>query len=262
MKEYKIYSLNDPITNEVRYVGKTVSALYKRLSSHYRDKKKSYKTNWIKSLKKLKLKPTINLIEICKEKNWQDREKFWIKYYRSKVKLTNLLEGGQGLPKGYKHSEETIKKIQIAAQKNTKGRFYKGQKFSKKTNKKKAEALKKEICQIDKNFKLIKIWKGIIDASIKTKIDKNNISSVLKKRTISAGGYYWCYNKDYNNFKKRINFKQRQIIVKDENNKIITIFESIKETSELLKIERKHIENSLRRKIKKITFGYFFEYKK
>lgn len=52
MKEYKIYSLNDPETGEVRYVGKTVSPLYKRLSSHYRDKSKSYKTFWIYSLKK------------------------------------------------------------------------------------------------------------------------------------------------------------------------------------------------------------------
>jgi hypothetical protein len=259
MEEYKIYSLNDPITNEVRYIGKTISPLYKRLSSHYRDRKKSYKTHWINGLKKNGLKPIINIIEICNNENWEEREKYWIKHFRKITRLTNYLDGGQGQQVGYKHTKKAKDKIRVAAKLNIKGKFYSGMTFTENTNIKRANANKKQISQLDSNGKLIKNWTGIIDAAKELNIDKNNISSVLKNKTISAGGYLWCYKIETDKFKIKLNKKNRIIIVIDTKDNTIIEFSSIKETSEKMKIERKHIENSLRSKT--IKFGFSFQYK-
>lgn len=121
-----IYVLKHPITNDIRYVGKTKQKLYKRLYGHIRysttTKKSNHNTNWINSLLKENLYPIIECIEKVEESNWQEREKFWIQYYKDKgIKLTNILEGGQGAYggdntawfKGRKHSEETKRIISI-----------------------------------------------------------------------------------------------------------------------------------------------------
>lgn len=51
---YKIYTLNHPVTNEIRYIGYTVESLKERLRCHIKDcnykNKKSHKVRWIKKL--------------------------------------------------------------------------------------------------------------------------------------------------------------------------------------------------------------------
>jgi len=109
----KIYSLNDPNTDEVRYVGKTVQRLSARLAFHIYISgiHKNYKSSWIKGLLRKGLKPYIRLIEHTNEFNWENREKYWINYYRNiGIKLTNLSDGGDG-PNGFKHTEEAKKII-------------------------------------------------------------------------------------------------------------------------------------------------------
>lgn len=93
----KIYGLYDPrYPNIIRYVGKTISSLRKRLQSHLDECKKTnsntYKINWIKSLLKENIKPSIILIEECEIDIWQDRERFWISKLND---LTNTTEGGE-----------------------------------------------------------------------------------------------------------------------------------------------------------------------
>ena len=58
MTSIKIYSLSCPISNEIRYIGKTVESLEKRFNRHisYAKKEKSYKANWINSLLKINKK--------------------------------------------------------------------------------------------------------------------------------------------------------------------------------------------------------------
>jgi len=190
MKTPIIYALSDPITGEIRYIGKTKNELYKRLSGHYKDKHKTYKTNWILSLNKLGLKPCISIIEICTEENWQEREKYWISFYKNQGnKLTNLLEGGEGLPKGYKHSKETIEKIKNSSKKPNSGQFLKGKIWEPKQ----AEGNWKRILQYDLEGNFIKEWKGIINASKELNINKNLISGCLKNRRKMAKGFQWKY---------------------------------------------------------------------
>ena len=96
-----IYTLEDPITKEVRYIGKTKKELVERMYSHisnYRLKKeKSHKNSWIKSLKQKNLKPIIKELDLVKEEDWEFWEQFYINLFKSwGFNLTNMTKGGEG----------------------------------------------------------------------------------------------------------------------------------------------------------------------
>ncbi len=111
---YKIYTLNHPITNEVRYIGYTVTSLEERLRGHIKDcnykNKNSHKVKWIKKLITEGLKPTINLLEnIETRKIAVFREIQLIFEYRLLgYNLVNGTDGGEG-GTGYKFTEQQIK---------------------------------------------------------------------------------------------------------------------------------------------------------
>ena len=89
-----IYSLADPRNGEVRYIGKTVTTESNRLRGHMKDKENTPKTGWIKSLKKLGLKPVIEAVEETTELDWKECEKFWIENFRQMgCRLTNVCKG-------------------------------------------------------------------------------------------------------------------------------------------------------------------------
>lgn len=99
MSKVFIYKLLCPKSNEVRYVGKTTN-INRRLSGHIseanRGKGRRYVLNWINSLLNQDLKPLIEKIEEC-ENDWQEREQYWIKYYRdNNANLCNICDGGLG----------------------------------------------------------------------------------------------------------------------------------------------------------------------
>ena len=107
-----IYALSHPITNEVRYIGKTIN-IKRRYKQHLYDKRtKSYKSSWIISLKSLGLKPIMTIIEECNDVNWEDREIYWIQQYEN---LTNTQKGGNGGDDYRRYiPEESIEKIRQA----------------------------------------------------------------------------------------------------------------------------------------------------
>jgi len=97
MKTVFIYSLDDPKTNEPRYIGKAVNTK-NRFSAHLKDKAQTYKTNWIKSLKKENLVPVLSVIDEVNENEWSFWEQHYIDLYKSwGFKLTNLTPGGIGI---------------------------------------------------------------------------------------------------------------------------------------------------------------------
>lgn len=112
-----IYVLIDPRTEEIRYVGKTVNP-YKRFYKHYSEHETNYKSRWIEQLRKLDLKPRMEIIEAVATENWQEREIYWIAELRAQgCRLTNVTTGGEGC-NGYVASEEARRKISA----RTKGR--------------------------------------------------------------------------------------------------------------------------------------------
>lgn len=96
---YKIYTLHDPDTMAVRYVGFTSKTLENRLNGHINESKREHhhKAKWVRSLLATGRKPLILLVETVTSENWKDRERFWIDHFRkTKCKLTNSCDGGEG----------------------------------------------------------------------------------------------------------------------------------------------------------------------
>lgn len=99
--EIYIYKLIDPLTNEVRYIGKTGN-LKNRYTSHLSNAKKlkSRLANWIKFLAKQNIEPIIEIVEVCNENNWEEREIHWITVFKTD-KLCNVHSGGKLSCKDY-----------------------------------------------------------------------------------------------------------------------------------------------------------------
>lgn len=107
LSDCKIYTLHDPQTMAVRYVGKTSKTLEDRLAGHLKDKCKCHRTNWIKSLTE---KPIIRLVETVDESEWRERETFWIKHFRDSLGC-DLVNGNDGGVGGHNPTKETREKI-------------------------------------------------------------------------------------------------------------------------------------------------------
>lgn len=117
----RIYGLFDPRQpSAIRYVGKTLFPLKNRVSEHISHRKRrisSPKNCWIEHLAKDGLRPGVTLIDLCSESQWEDREAFWIGYFRGGEKrLLNVTDGGDTGPcmKGYRHTPESRAKISEA----------------------------------------------------------------------------------------------------------------------------------------------------
>lgn len=112
-RRVKIYVLKHPDTLEIRYVGKTVRSLSRRLGNHIANAKgnkhNKHLSNWILSILREDKRPVIELIEECDYSVWQEREKYWISQFPN---LINLTTGGDGC-EGFIHSPETIAKLRL-----------------------------------------------------------------------------------------------------------------------------------------------------
>lgn len=108
-----IYTLLDPVTKEVRYIGKTIQPLKYRLTSHINSSKKgnNYRINWIKSILNKNNKPLIRLLDECPWNQSQKREIFWIDLFKEQgFNLVNNTIGGEGCI-GVKRSKEFVQNI-------------------------------------------------------------------------------------------------------------------------------------------------------
>jgi hypothetical protein len=109
-----IYVLSDSSAKgakRIRYVGKTVRPLKARFVQHVWCAKAGAEGHVGRWLRKIGFKAEIRLIEaVPADKSWEKAEKKWIKYYKSKgCRLTNITEGGEGMP-GWVPSKRTREK--------------------------------------------------------------------------------------------------------------------------------------------------------
>jgi group I intron endonuclease len=95
-----IYTLTDPRTNQVRYVGKS-NKPNKRLSSHLGRTEKNHKYSWLKQLENNGLKPILEIVDEVPSNEWRFWEQYWISQFRAwGFDLTNLTDGGEGFASG------------------------------------------------------------------------------------------------------------------------------------------------------------------
>lgn len=109
-----IYALTEPDGVTVRYVGQTVN-LVERYKKHLRvnsGQQNIHRVNWIRSVLNRGEKPLMIELEAVPPCGaWEEREKYWIAYYRELgFDLTNYSDGGDG-PVGFRWSEEEKRRM-------------------------------------------------------------------------------------------------------------------------------------------------------
>jgi len=108
-----LYTLSDPRTGEIRYLGKSDHP-FKRLTIHRLDlRTQTHKVNWIRSLREAGLTPLMEILDEVPESQWEFWEREYIRVFRATgVRLTNQAEGGEGGAfKGHRHSHESRSQI-------------------------------------------------------------------------------------------------------------------------------------------------------
>jgi hypothetical protein len=113
-----IYTLEHPLTNEIRYIGISKNPK-KRLWQHLYHKNlktNNRKNNWIKFLLKNNLIPKLNILDTIEVKKYKDAfwlERYWIEQFKiwefNLVNGTNGGEGTWGTKMSKKHKEAIIK---------------------------------------------------------------------------------------------------------------------------------------------------------
>jgi len=252
----EIYGLIDPITQELRYVGKSKNS-EKRLIKHIseRNLRDTYKDKWLRKLYNKKLKPEILIIDCVEEKEWQFWEIHYISYFKSiGCRLTNGTKGGDQPPstKGRKHSEES--KIKMSLTK-------KGKKIPWLNKGFRSEKHKNNLSMSLKGRKSEKKGKKYEEIYGLEKADK--LKNKLKKihKGLFSGKNHPMYGRHHTEeTKNRLSeFFTKKVIQKDLNNNVIQKFKSIKDASEKTGISECVIKYNCQGKNKKIK-NFKWEY--
>jgi hypothetical protein len=233
MKTY-IYTLEHPITKEVKYVGKTNNTK-RRLHYHWAVGHKSNNKlgQWLKSLKTQKIKPNLNIIDET-DNEWIWLEQYWISQFKTwGFDLKNHTEGGEGC---YGGGQWHLKQVSV----------------------------------YDKQGKYIQTFNSVNECANYFKVPHGTISSVLSGRVrLLLKTYQIRYGNDFENVgvvkPKKKRKKENPLVVRGNCKPIICltdnlIFNSTTEASKYYKILITSINNILNGKAKKTRCGKKFRY--
>lgn len=216
--KYYIYSLKDPITNQIRYIGKTTNIqkrYYYHCSKYHLENENTHRSNWIKSLLKKELKPIIEIIEECY--NWQEREIYWIKYYKDlNYDLCNHTIGGDG-GKGFSQYKEF------------------------------------KVYQFDKTGLLLNTFNSTREASLLSNTPIVDIQKCLRGLYKTANNFHWSKDNSFN--WKQLNHNAKSVLQFDLNDNLLNEYESITKAANENNIQRNSIKNCCLNKQK--TAGKF-----
>jgi hypothetical protein len=245
----KIYTLSEPETGEVRYIGKTKHELASRLYQHIHEKTKCHRYYWIQKLIKSNKRPVIELVDLVPGNNWQFWERFYISLFKSwGFNLCNNTEGGEGID-GYKHTDETKCKLRAAqlGKKHTKASIkkMKDRTMSEENKNKVKLKLSISIVQLDKNGVFVKEWQSSRQACRELGIRIGSLSSCLNGKTKSCFNCVWVFKKDFDatkNYSLLAENRYRKCIAQyTKNNIFIRNWDSIIEAAISLKINVNNI---------------------
>lgn len=124
-----------------RYVGQTIQPIHKRIHQHFRNSRYGHQSPLYHSMRKYTRDIfEISILEECDINLLDEREQYWISHYKTLTEGYNCNIGG-GSGRGYKHTEETRRKIsETWKKKGTSNR--KGKTNSTESNIKRSQTLK------------------------------------------------------------------------------------------------------------------------
>ena len=198
-----IYTLTDPITNTVRYIGQT-NNLNRRLNGHIQTslnmnskKSNTHKSCWIRKLLNQNTKPIINIIHECID---YEESNFYEKYY-----ITKYTNEGFNLTNSYhsdvtEFSKETREKI---------SKFKTGKKLEEIVGKERANELKAQSSErmMGNNYNKVD------DPLVREKIS-NTLKEYFEDKT-----NHWAYGKTLNDERtERLRLAQLNRKPADKNN--------------------------------------------
>ncbi len=203
-----IYILMDPISEEVRYVGKSVNPevrVRKHISESKNSKTNNHRVNWIKNLLRHGLRPKMEVIDAI-EGDWEWLEEYWVSQFKTwGFKLVNSTNGGENPPswKGRTHTDEykEIRRQKFLTDnpaKNMDDNWRKNISLAHKKNNflptKASDANKIKVSQFNLNGEFIKTWSSITDAAKGVGLKRTyGIGAVCNNKRPTAGGFKWSY---------------------------------------------------------------------
>lgn len=246
-----IYTLSDPNTGLVRYIGKT-NDIKKRLQRHLSNNhlhSSTKKNNWIISLIRKDLLPIIEILDEVNSVDVNFYEIFYITLFKSwGFDLLNGTDGGDGYDwTGRKHKKSSnIKNMMNSPH-------------------------RKSVAKLDIEGNIIKKYHSLREAGLDNNINKTHISRVCRGIQKTSGGFKWCFidritEVEVDNVKNRIiKYKKpriglKKICVYDLNGKLLDTCRGYTQTSNIFNCHINLIKRCCEKKgyyqTKNLTFRY------
>ncbi len=255
-----IYSLSDPITGEVRYIGKANDPK-KRVLDHIKENKtsnKSHKISWIKSLVSKDLLPIVEIVDEVLKIEWEFWEQYWISQFKTwNFNLTNISPGGYN--NNYKRSDNTKQKMRISKL---------GTKLPNEQREKIADSIRRKARE-NPNYNKCKDKTNIIDKDelyqkyIIDNLSLNKCSSYFKvsKRCIFDNITESGFKKDKSKWISQVvSNPEKTILQFDKDQNFIKEWIGLKNITKELGINSSNIANCCRG-IVKSAGGFIWKYK-
>jgi group I intron endonuclease len=217
-----IYTLSDPNTNIVKYVGKTINPKI-RFRTYIKQAKKGKRNNlvinWVKSLLKNNMEPKMEIIDEI-DGPWEWLEQYWISQMKAwGFKLKNMTDGGDSNPmdnlqnrvKVSNHMKNLIKSsewceniskskkgvpVHSDEQKDKYSKMNSGEgnpMFNKKHTNESLKKMKLPVLQYSLEGEFIKEWESAADVERETDMLARSINRCAKGDRATAYGYLWSY---------------------------------------------------------------------
>ena len=255
-----IYTLSDPITGDIRYVGKT-NNLKQRYKAHCNPSREQYshKYNWIQSLRKQRLKPIMEVIDEVPISEWKFWEQWWFQVIKSwDYDLVNHTAGGDGLTFG---NDTTFKPGHGALKVYAYSADYTCIEFNSQQEAQ-AQLNISDSCLRDSIKKSRKNKTGLfLTDSPKTNEEINAFFATETKRSPNKTSFVkgqipWNMGKHYH-----VNNGKHVYQYSKDKQKLIAEFDSLRLAAEATNISDKNISRCVNNKSKSAG-GYFWTYEK
>lgn len=201
-----IYKITNKINNKV-YIGQTTRPLKDRWNQHKSDIYKFDSALYL-AMRKYGIENfSCEEIEKCADKNLDERETYWIKYYNSYINTTNskgynMTLGGYGRRKVTDEEllylwNKGLTVTKISQELNMQVNYVYTRMASivptEEITLRRYKTHQKQIKQLDLNNNLIRIWDSLTKAAKSVGGSPGNISAVCYGKKKTAYGYKWEY---------------------------------------------------------------------